>query len=193
MKSLTIAYLLSATQASFVDNLFARQATTPSNDGYLDSVCSPNVTDTSGTLPPCISVINIQGQCAPNDTNALGYEAMSQCLCNAPSTFFADWLGCRDCLEFHGGLTGQDLARYSVVIVSVSDAICTGTPTAQFADYFTSIDGAVAISYSGTATVTSDQAPSDTAVSLYYTAPGPQGPGAITGMLFRQYMICLRH
>ena len=181
MQPLIVASLAIVAQAGIVDNIFARQETTPSNDGYLDSVCSPNVTDTSGTLPPCISVINIQGQCAPNNTDALGYEAMAQCLCNEPSTFFSDWIGCRECLEFHGGLTGQDLARYSIVIESVSNAICTGTPTAQFADYFTSIDGAVAISYSGTDTVTSDQAPSQTAVSLYYTAPGAQGPGSITG------------
>jgi hypothetical protein len=179
MKASLLLGLSAIARASFI-NILARQTSAPSSS-YLDSVCSPNVTSSSGTLPPCISVINIQEQCAPNSTDALGFEAMAECLCNAPSTFFADWYGCRECLEFHGGLTGQELARYSVVINSVSNAICTGTPTAQFQDYFTSIDGAVAVSYSGTQTVTTDQAPSQTAVSLYYTAPGAQGPGSITG------------
>lgn len=150
---------------------------------YLDSICSPNVTlSASATLPPCISVINIQGQCAPNNTSPLDYEAMSQCLCNAPSTFFQDWLGCRQCLEYHGGLSQQALARYSVVITSVSNAVCTGTPTAVFADYYTNIAGAVGAVSTG-ATGTSDQSPSQTAVSLYYTPSGVQGPGAITGRL----------
>jgi hypothetical protein len=128
-------------------------------------------------------VINIQGQCAPNNTKPLGYEGMAECLCNAPSTFFADWIGCRQCLEFHGGFSEQELARYSLVINSVSNAICTGTPTAQFADYFTSINAVVGAVSSG-ATTTGDQAPSQIAVSLYYTAPDAQGPGAITGEFY---------
>ncbi|KIW04915.1 uncharacterized protein PV09_04085 [Verruconis gallopava] len=181
MKAQLVAALATAAQAGGLGALFARQTITASgNQAYLNSVCSPNVTDTSGTLPPCISVINIQGECAPNNTDALGYLAMAECLCNPPSTFFADWLGCRDCLAFHGGLSDAALARYSVVISSVSNAICTGTPTAQFADYFTSVDAAVP-GPTGTATGTTDQAPSQTAVSLYYTASGAQGPGAITG------------
>lgn len=61
MKTSMFACTAAVAQASIVDNLFARRQTMPSHDKYLDSVCSPNVTDTIGTLPPCISVINIQG------------------------------------------------------------------------------------------------------------------------------------
>lgn len=61
--------------------------------------------------------------------------------------------------RFHGGLTGQNLARYQIVVSRASVAICTGTPAAQFADYSSSFDAEVVISYPENATVTSDQAP----------------------------------
>ena len=61
----------------------------------------------------------------------------------------------------------------------MSHALCTGTPTADFADLFSSASDAVAPT--GTDTLTTDLYPSQTAISLYYTPTGKQGPGAITG------------
>jgi hypothetical protein len=84
----------------------------------------------------------------------------------------------------HGGLSEKDLNRYSVVINSVSSALCTGTPTAAFEALFTSVDGKVPGATSG-ASVSSDAFPGQTAVSLYYTQSGKQGAGAITGKFRR--------
>lgn len=69
---------------------------------------------------------------------------------------------------------------YSSIISIASSSLCTGTPTASFAAIFSSIAASVPPASSG-ATSLSDQFPSQSAVSLYYTASGSQGPGAITG------------
>ena len=69
---------------------------------------------------------------------------------------------------------------YSSIISSASNLLCTGTPTADFAAIFSSVAATVAPATTG-ATILSDQFLSQSAVSLYYTATGSQGPGAITG------------
>jgi hypothetical protein len=174
--------LLSSLLSLVQSTLLERQ--TASQTDYINSVCSPNVTVTPGvTLPPCISINNIQGQCAPNGTAPLDYLASAECICNPPSTFFADWQGCQNCLFVHGARSQQDKDTYSVVISSVSQALCTGTPTADFAALFSTIAGQVSRVTTG-ASISSDQYPSQTAVSFYYTASGTQGPGAITGQCF---------
>jgi hypothetical protein len=101
-------------------------------------------------------------------------------MCNPPSSYFADWVACRECLYVHGGLTQLQLNQYQAVISAASQSLCTGTPTAVFQSIFVAVGSAGASVTSGS-TVTSDQFPSQTAVSLYYTASGSQGPGAITG------------
>ncbi|KAF2434309.1 hypothetical protein EJ08DRAFT_572158, partial [Tothia fuscella] len=131
-------------------------------------------------LPPCISVRNIQQACESNGTLPIHYLAHAQCMCSPPSSFFADWQGCRNCIEAHGGLSQRDLARYSVVISSASNALCTGTPTAAFDKVFESVDAKVPAATSG-ATIMSDRLPGRTDVAFYYTASGSQGVGAITG------------
>jgi len=72
------------------------------------------------------------------------------------------------------------LSQYSAIINAASSALCTGTPTANFQSIFSQAATAAAGVTSGSL-VYSDQLASSTAVSFYYTAPGPQGPGAITG------------
>lgn len=62
----------------------------------------------------------------------------------------------------------------------MSNILCTGTPTADFAVIFSNVADTAAPTATG-ATVLSDKFPSQSAVSLYYTAVGSQGPGAITG------------
>src|ERR1700760_10089 len=165
-------------------SLFGRQAATTSapSQGYLNSVCSPNITMTpGGTIPPCESIVNIETQCQPNGTTPLDYLAHAECMCSPPSTYFADWIACRQCLYLHGGLTQQGLNQFSAIISAASHSLCTGTPTAVFQSIFPSVQSAGASVTSGS-TMFSDQFPSQTAVSLYYTASGKQGPGAITGM-----------
>jgi hypothetical protein len=163
-------------------SLFKRQSNTPASGDYINTVCSPNITVTPGaTIPPCESIVNIETQCAPNGTTPLDYVAHAECMCSPPSSYFADWIACRQCLYLHGGLTQQQLNQYSVIISVASSSLCTGTPTVVFQSIFVSAQTAGLTVTSG-GTVFSDQAPSQTAVSLYYTASGSQGLGAITGL-----------
>ena len=79
----------------------------------------------------------------------------------------------------HGGRSPQIVSAFNTIITSASHALCTGTPTASFAAIFSSISE-VNGEAQGTQTGVSDQFPGQTAVSLYYTVSGSQGPGAIT-------------
>ncbi|KAG4028131.1 hypothetical protein MFRU_024g01010 [Monilinia fructicola] len=146
-----------------------------SEENYLTSVCSPNIT--SGTIPPCIEVITIQTACNPNGTTPLDYLAHAQCMCNGG--FFSNWLGCLNCDYVHGGRSPAEVSAFNTIITSASNQLCTGTPTAGFAAIFNSLGGGDVAP--GTATRLTDLYPSETAVSLYYTASGKQGIGAITG------------
>ena len=56
---------------------------------------------------------------------------------------------------------------------SAGNLLCVGTPIASFAATFSSLTG-VRVQGMG-ATVMGDQAPSNTAISLYFTASGSQG------------------
>jgi hypothetical protein len=164
-----------------IDNgLVIRQASSASNANldYLNSVCSPNISNPN-PIPPCISVNTIETLCTPNGTTPLAYQAHAQCLCNTPSTFFQDWLGCRRCLVTHGGLSEREFNGFRAVLAAASSSLCSGTPTTNFAAIFAS-----ATPSGGAAqgpTTYSDQYPSSSAVSLYYTPSGVQGPGTITG------------
>lgn len=79
----------------------------------------------------------------------------------------------------HGGRSPAVVSAFNTIITSASNQLCTGTPTAQFASIFNSLGGGDVAE--GTATQLTDLYPSETAVSLYYTASGSQGVGAITG------------
>ncbi|RYP56934.1 hypothetical protein DL769_009808 [Monosporascus sp. CRB-8-3] len=149
-------------------------------DEYVNSVCSPEMSDGSGPLPPCIAVQNIEGACAPNGTSPLALEAHAMCMCGGG--FFAQWAGCQRCLRVHGARSERDAAYYASVMTSASEMLCAATsaPAAPWQALFTSAQAGVPFPTTG-GTSTSDAAPDDTAVSLYYTASGPQGPGAITG------------
>jgi hypothetical protein len=171
--------LLAASFVSLARSDLAARQNAP-NQEYLDSVCSPSVDGATGAIPPCISIKSIQQQCKPNGTQPLDYAAHAQCLCNAPSTFFSDWLGCRNCILIHGGMTQRDHDTYDNILSAASSSICSGTPTARFEDIFAMVESKATPVASGS-TVFSDLFPSSTAVSLYYTASGTQGPGAITG------------
>ncbi|QDS73893.1 hypothetical protein FKW77_007168 [Venturia effusa] len=150
---------------------------------YVESVCSPDMNITAGQLiPPCISVEIIQGQCEPNGTQPLDLAAYAQCLCNEPSTFFRDWLGCRSCIEAHGGMSEGEQVEYAGLLSSVSSSLCGGLTTAKFEDVFATMEATMTRNASRNTKV-GDSFPSSTAVSLYYNYTGtyPQGPGVITG------------
>jgi hypothetical protein len=100
-------------------------------------------------------------------------------MCNG--SFFTEWPYCLQCLYVHGLRSQRDTAFYNSVIASASGQLCgQPTPTADFQNIFSKIQATLAQPTTGS-TVSSDQFPSQTAVSLYYTASGPIGPGAITG------------
>jgi hypothetical protein len=170
--------LLASPATSSIFNLLPRAI----SQTYLDSVCSPNVTIPAAVIPPCISVTTIEGLCKPNGTSSLAYQASAACLCNAPSTYFADWLGCRKCLEVHGGMSEREYNRYVLLASAASATMCSGTPTAEVAAVFSK---AVVTGVPTGAVASSDLFPSSTAVVLYYTASGLQGPGSIAGMWTR--------
>ncbi|KYG41234.1 hypothetical protein M433DRAFT_8117 [Acidomyces richmondensis BFW] len=143
---------------------------------YIATVCTPNITN---PVPPCTQIISIQEECQPNGTEPLDYIASQECMCNGG--FFSNWIGCLNCQYVHGARSLAVSSAFQNIISSASNALCTGTPTAGFAAIFSSISDSAPQVVSGAATMTSDQFPSQSAVSLYYTASGPQGAGAITG------------
>lgn len=102
-------------------------------------------------------------------------------------SFFSDWVGCLNCDFVHGGRSEQIVESFLAIITSASNLLCTGTPTATFAAIFSSLSD-VGISATG-ATVLSDQFPSNTAISLYFTPTGIQGAGAITGSATQAFSI----
>jgi hypothetical protein len=148
------------------------------DEAYINSVCSPKTKE--APLPPCVSIVNIENQCMPNGTAPINYLAHAQCMCSPPSSFFADWRGCQNCQLAHGARSEQDINKAFALISSASNALCTGTPTARFRDLYSTLDNKAAVTLSG-ATTSNDRAPSQTAVSIYYTASGVQGPGVIAG------------
>lgn len=96
-------------------------------------------------------------------------------------SYFPEWLGCRQCLFDHGGLSERNLTYYSSVIATASSLLCSASsPTAPFAALFASAAAEVPIPTTG-GTVLSDIQSGDAAVGVYYTATGSQGPGRITG------------
>ncbi|KAH8670941.1 hypothetical protein BX600DRAFT_434079 [Xylariales sp. PMI_506] len=164
--------------------LFAAQSTAATeilvardDEDYLNSVCEPTSFD-QNDVPPCIEISTIEALCAPNGTSALDYEAHAQCMCGG--SYFPEWTGCRNCLYVHGGLSELNLTYWASVITTASNLLCTGTPTASFADLFTSAQAEVPVPTSGN-TALSDISSGDSAVSLYYTATVSAGPGKITG------------
>jgi hypothetical protein len=162
-----------AVASATASGLLARQN---AEDNYLSSVClPPNVTN---PVPPCIEIIGIEEACAPNGTAPIDLLAHAECMCNGG--YFSNWIGCLNCDFVHGGRSPQLTSAFHTILSSAFNALCTGTPSASFAAIFSSIQD-VANPGDATATGLSDQFPSRTDVSLYYTATGPQGLGAITG------------
>jgi hypothetical protein len=174
----TITLFSSLTSANPLDDtslLLARQTNTEQD--YLNSVCLPNVTTTP--IPPCQQIANIESACQPNGTAPLDYLAHTQCMCGGG--YFPNWFGCLNCEYIHGGRTQAQSIAFSQILTSASNMLCTGTPTASFAAIFSSLSDTHPVVASTAGTGTTDLYPSQTAVSLYYTASGPQGEGAITG------------
>jgi hypothetical protein len=145
---------------------------------YANIVCRPPTRSATDPVPPCTEVETIEIMCEPNGTEAIYMAAHSQCLCGG--SFFAEWNGCQQCLFVHGLRTEQEMAFYSGVISNVSTSLCKSTPTAVFRSIFAEVQSAATLVTTG-ATTLSDRAVSQTAVSIYYTASGRQGPGQITG------------
>ncbi|KAH0285526.1 hypothetical protein M436DRAFT_55798 [Aureobasidium namibiae CBS 147.97] len=174
--ALALAALGAAATASDSPLLVARQ--TDNTDQYIREVCFPN---TTSPVPPCQEIINIESACQPNGTEPLDYSAHQQCMCNGGS-YFSNWRGCLNCQYVHGTRSEAVAEANYAILSSASSQFCsTATPTAKFASYFSAVSDSSPQTATGAATTLSDQYPSQSAVSLYYTATGNQGPGAITG------------
>ncbi|KAI4740389.1 hypothetical protein E4T50_09154 [Aureobasidium sp. EXF-12298] len=172
--TLALAALGTAVAAS-ENPLLARQ--TDNTEQYIQEICFPN---TTSPVPPCQAIINIESACQPNGTAALDYSAHQQCMCNGG--YFNNWRGCLNCQYVHGTRSEAVAEAFSAILSSASSQFCsTATPTAVFASYFSALSDSSPQTATGVATSVSDQYPSQSAVSLYYTATGNQGPGAITG------------
>lgn len=172
--NIALATLATVVAASEHPLLAARQ--TDNTEEYIQEVCFPN---TTSPVPPCQAILNIESACLPNGTSTLAYEAHQQCMCNGG--YFPNWRGCLNCQYVHGTRSEAVAEAFDNILSSASQQFCTGTPTAVFADYFSALSDSSPQTATGAATTTSDQFPSQSAVSLYYTASGNQGPGAITG------------
>lgn len=173
-----LAAFFPATLAGSIDTRLSARDDNNTADAYEELVCHPATSSPSDTVPPCTEIENIQAECALNGTEPLNFLAHAECMCGG--SFFIDWPACQKCLFVHGLRTERDLEFYGSVISSVSQELCTGTPTADFVTLFDSVVATVASPTTGAA-VLSDQFPSQAAVSLYFTATGHEGPGAITG------------
>lgn len=178
-----LALLLLSSQSALASSLSSPRLLRRDED-YADEVCKPS-TSADEPVPPCVSIENIEALCTPNGTEPLYIAAHAQCMCGG--SYFAEWNACQDCLELHGQRSGRDEAFFLSVASSASQELCgfltssgAATPTAPFASLFSEIANTLAQPTTG-ATVSSDRAVSKTAVSLYYTASGSQGPGKITG------------
>ncbi|KUJ20104.1 uncharacterized protein LY89DRAFT_470714 [Mollisia scopiformis] len=172
---LGLAVLAGTATANVYEAALAARQTSSDETAYLDSVCLPNVT--SPVVPPCQEITNIESACLPNGTSSLDLLAHAECMCGG--SYFSDWLGCLNCDFVHSGRSPAVTSAFHTILSEASTELCTGTPTASFQAIFSSLQYNVAAN--GSATDTTDLYPSQTAVSLYFTPSGVQGPGAITG------------
>lgn len=146
---------------------------------YVDTVCKPATKNPADTVPPCVEIETIETLCVPNGTEPIYLIAHQECMCGG--SYFAEWPACQNCLFYHGLRTEREVAQYDGILSAASSSFCgAATPSATFAAVFSAIQSTFPVPTTG-GTVSSDRAPSQTAVSLYYTASGSQGPGAITG------------
>ncbi|KAK2597465.1 hypothetical protein QQS21_005935 [Conoideocrella luteorostrata] len=158
----------------------APRADTAGGDSNVAKVCYPEV-KSGGLVPPCVSISNIEEACQPNGTKPVDFEAHSQCMCTG--SYFMDWRGCQNCLFVHGYRSARDHVYWEQVISVASNSLCHASPTADFQSIFASVQANTKEAPPVTTgeTKTSDEFPSKSDVSLYYTATVPQGPGVITG------------
>ncbi|KAF2458968.1 hypothetical protein BDY21DRAFT_339430 [Lineolata rhizophorae] len=130
-------------------------------DDYIESVCSPNITSPSPeSIPPCIQVTTIQTDCETLDE----IDSYQVCMCTT-NAFFESWSGRMDCLYVHGAHSERDVTNWENILSSVSEDLCTGTPTASWPAIFSSVAEAATPVSTG-ATVLSDQYPSQTDVKV---------------------------
>jgi hypothetical protein len=137
------------------------------HDGeYESAVCYPSVAP-GNPLPPCSIIASQQSSCAPNSNTPSALLSAQSCICN--SRFFEDWVGCQNCLLYHGIESENWYNAWLVEVASVSQAYCSGTPTAYFDTVFSSMTYYMP---SVASEASSDQAPGRTDIGLYYTPLG---------------------
>ncbi|KXX76495.1 hypothetical protein MMYC01_208087 [Madurella mycetomatis] len=151
----------------------------PDHPSYEETVCHPATPHGSTTIPPCVDIKRIETICTPNGTTPLALKAHQACMCTG--SFFPSFPFCLACLRLHGLRSQRDLAYSAAVVATASGALCdVPTPTAEFGLLFASALGRVPYPTTGDSALI-DAGGGQTAVSLYFTPSGSQGPGRITG------------
>lgn len=97
-------------------------------------------------------------------------------------------MGCRKCIQDHGGITAGQYFKFGRIIEFVSSSLCSGLTTAKFADVFATLAPKLG-GFAPDEHFRSDLFPSSTAVSLYFTADRVQGPGVVTGRLAEHKLV----
>ncbi|GAO17126.1 uncharacterized protein UV8b_00331 [Ustilaginoidea virens] len=149
-------------------------------DLNVAKVCYPDVYG-DAVVPPCVEITRIEEACQPHGDEPIDYQGHAQCMCSG--SFFMDWRGCQDCLFIHGFRSARDYAYWEQVLAVASSSLCHATPTAAFQDIFASVQADINQAPPVTTgdPQSSDEFPSETEVSLYYSATAPQGPGVVNG------------
>lgn len=154
---------------------------------YIDAMCYPDVdeslydtADASGdwsALPPCIAYSALSVYCSVNGTDEIDNIAEQECMCNGG--FFEALSGCNACIMAHGGAADFDWYSQSE-LDTLQSSFCSAKQPEEFyelAEETLLTDDDDDTSYS----TGSDIAPSNTAVSVYFTATQKYTAGAITG------------
>ncbi|CAD0051364.1 unnamed protein product [Aureobasidium pullulans] len=174
--SIALATLATVVAASEQLNPILDSRQTDNTEEYIQEVCFPN---TTSPVPPLSG--NPQYRIRLPPQRHFHPRLRSPSTMHVQRRLLPNWRGCLNCQYVHGTRSEAVAEAFDNILSSASQQFCTGTPTAVFADYFSALSDSSPQTATGAATTTSDQFPSQSAVSLYYTASGNQGPGAITG------------
>lgn len=147
-----------------------------------EKTCYPKSPE-GGITAPCVEIATIAWACQPNGMEPLDYEAHAQCMCNR--SYFADWVGCQQCLIVHGLRSERNVAHHKNVLSAASHGLCTEHQQRPFpltSSLLAKILRLLAAPYVTTGnTVGSDEYPGKTAISLYYSPTVSHGARVITG------------
>lgn len=150
-----------------------------STEYYLAEMCMgdfENIDSIANATLPCEIFSFMEVECDLEYDGPDDLLFQQECMCGAGSTFFDMMFACENCLKVHGGTENVDYYDDSA-LSSVSASFCAATPAIDFADALsTVIEPLPTATGPGT-----DQFPSQTAISDYFTGSLETKLGQITG------------